>query len=82
MRSPGGWLCVAVEDGSVQEHDTYTCAHCNTIVVVQPREVPGGWCRMCSRMVCDRCADGGCSPFEKKLEAQEARYHALRSYGV
>jgi hypothetical protein len=83
MRNPGGYAVVTDGD-SVREADTFTCAHCNSIVIVkagQKAEDVGGFCRMCMDLICPRCADGPCVPFEKKLEAQEAAYHARRSYG-
>lgn len=78
----GGYLCVSVDGQTSQEFDTFTCAHCNGVTVVRPKTDAGGWCSMCSRAVCARCADGACTPFEKRLAEMEARYHALRSYDV
>lgn len=69
----------------ILERDTFTCIHCNAVVHVKPK-VPmdefGSMCRNCMKMVCPKCADGPCVPFEKKLELMEARERALRSYGV
>jgi hypothetical protein len=42
----------------------------------------GSMCRNCMKMVCPKCADGPCTPFEKKLEMAEKRGIALRSYGL
>lgn len=67
----------------ITEFDTATCAHCNHVVHIKP-----GWtpkihvCKSCYKFVCEPCTAHGCTPFEKKLEEQEARDRALRSYGV
>ena len=66
------------------EADTFTCCHCNRVIHVKPRapmDEFGSMCRNCMKMVCPRCADGPCVPFEKKIEAEERRGRALRSYG-
>lgn len=68
------------------ERDTFTCFHCNRVKHVKPRERPedtGGLCKCCMKLICAKCvAAGNCVPFEKKLEAAEARDRALRSYGM
>lgn len=67
------------------EADTFSCVHCNRIVHIKagaPMDEFGSMCRNCMKMVCPKCADGSCLPFEKKLEMAEARDRALRSYGV
>lgn len=84
MRKPGGYAFIFDPDGIRQEADTFTCAHCNSVVHVKPKCNPddlGGMCRLCMKMVCPKCVDLGCSPFEKKLEIMEKRDQALRSYG-
>lgn len=83
MRNPGGYACVSEPDRPLREADTFTCAHCNRVVHVPAKANPdelGGFCRMCMSMVCPQCANGSCTPFEKKLAEIEARYHARRSY--
>ncbi len=75
----------AEEVEGMVEVDTFTCCHCNRIMHVKPlapMDEFGSMCRNCMKMVCPVCADGPCIPFEKKLEAWEARDRALRSYGV
>jgi hypothetical protein len=43
-------------------------------------EEPGAFCRCCMRSVCLPChAHGGCAPFERQLEASEARDRLRRS---
>ena len=98
MRRPGGYGHVLSCDGpSPQLKDAYgreippecdslTCGHCNTVVFVRPRERPediGGMCYQCWSHVCPKCVEKAtCRPFEKQLEAIEARAEALRSYGL
>lgn len=70
-------------DGIQEEHDTFTCGHCQRIVRVPPRANPadvGGMCYQCTHLICPRCVGQGCVPFEKSLEAAEAHYHSRRSY--
>ena len=55
------------------------------VVHVPPRADPadiGGLCSLCMGLICPKCVGKGCDPLEKKLERQEAHYHALRSYGL
>lgn len=85
MRNAGGWICITDPEFGVTEFDAFTCFHCNSVVKVVPKadmDRTGSMCRNCMRMVCARCATMGCTPFEKKLEAWEARDRALRSYGI
>lgn len=85
MLKAGGYACSFDVLGMRQEADTFTCSHCNSVVIVKPKCDPcdlGGLCRLCEKMICPGCVDlGHCDPFEKKLERVEARYIALRSYG-
>jgi hypothetical protein len=86
MRNAGGYAFSFDVDGIRQEADTFTCFHCNKIVIVKPKCDPadlGGMCRLCEKMICPACVDlGRCDPVEKKLEREEAKYRALRSYGL
>jgi hypothetical protein len=62
------------------EFDTLTCEHCN--VIVRVKTDPGGFCRVCMRAICGRCADfGKCTPFEKKLDAYEKKMRFRASLG-
>lgn len=84
MRNPG-WSSIMVDPMGSVEMDGFTCAHCNCAVGVKPRANPddfGSMCRNCMKMVCKNCANFGCTPFEKKLEAAEARDRARRSYEI
>jgi len=78
MRNPGGYLHSFDPDGIRQESDTFTCFHCGKVVIVKPKCDPadlGGFCRLCTKMICPRCVDKGtCDPFEKKLEREEKAY--------
>jgi len=83
VRNPGGYAVLIDPDKGIVERDTFTCNHCNTVVYIKPKASPddfGSMCRLCMKMVCRRCANYGCTPFEKKLEAIEARDRARRSY--
>jgi hypothetical protein len=84
MRKPGG-IMICTSDTGVQERDTFTCFHCNSIVVVPPKREAFvmGYCRCCDKPVCAACeGQGACVPFEERLRRAEASYHARRSYGV
>lgn len=81
MRRPGGYLVVHGPDG-MEEADTFTCAHCNRVIVVRAGADPselGGYCTLCSANVCPSCAGRECTPFEKRLEAVERRRALLSS---
>jgi hypothetical protein len=83
MRNECGYAVVSGPFGIV-ECSTATCAHCNSVVHYwnnMPPDEMGGFCRMCMKPTCKKCADGECAPFEKKLEAMEAAARARRSYG-
>lgn len=77
MRSPQGYVTIASPSGSEKEADTFTCFHCQRIVMVRPLEPPenmGGVCKVCYKLICPRCVGAGvCSPFERQLEEIEAR---------
>jgi hypothetical protein len=85
MRNPGGYAFSFDPIGVRQEADTFTCNHCNRVVVVKPKCDPadlGGMCRLCMKMICPDCVNiGSCDPMEKKLERIEASDRARRSYG-
>jgi hypothetical protein len=65
---------------------TFTCSHCNSIVIVRPKEDPanlGGHCKICDKLICPHCnAKGGCTPWEKQMERMEARYRFRRDAGL
>lgn len=61
------------------ESATYTCSHCNYVVVIEPKRTrERGYCRKCDQRICDPCALIASKTFEclpmKKLadDVQEA----------
>ena len=84
MLRPGGVLLTTGPAGAA-ERDTFTCGHCQRIVLVEAGADPaelGGLCKVCDRLVCKYCVGKDCTPWEEKMRQFEARYEALRSYGV
>ena len=85
MRNPGGYVLVVDPEAPDYEADTFTCSHCQRVVVVPVRASAsdaGGWCSCCTKPICGPCADTGvCTPWEKMLEKMEARDRFLRSIG-
>ncbi len=60
---------VPVPGGLMAEVDTYTCRHCNAVVLIRPeRTRPREVCRKCMAVVCDKCILW-CEPFAKVTEA-------------
>lgn len=60
MRNPQGYGVITDPAFSQPiEHDTFTCGHCNRIVIVPPKfngeAMPGGFCRGCSGFMCENC---------------------------
>jgi hypothetical protein len=40
----------------VYESATYTCSHCNAIVIIEPKRTrERGFCRGCGQRICDAC---------------------------
>jgi hypothetical protein len=85
MRNPGGYEITTFPDRPAVESDTYTCCHCNTIVIVPPNKSPsdvgGWWCGLCSKPACGGCV-GRCVPFEKWLDRLEAKARLHRAVGI
>lgn len=85
MRNPGGTLFCWSEEGG-KAVDSFSCGHCCKVVFVPPKADPttlGGMCYQCMKLVCPACVETGrCDPLEAKLEREERRYEALRSYGL
>lgn len=64
-----------------QKADTFTCKHCNNIVVVKPFADPadmGGRCTCCDSLICPKCVGKGCDTMEQKLERWEAQDRLYR----
>lgn len=83
MRKPGGYAAIIGE--TLTEFDTFTCFHCQRITHVKPRCDPadlGGLCKVCMKLICERCVGHGCTPFEKKIDEMEERAYRLRQYAA
>lgn len=83
MQKPGGLAFSYDQSGRVIEHQTFTCKHCQKIVIIPHKAPPselGGFCYSCDALICPECQNKPCDHFEKKLESIEASYHARRSY--
>lgn len=80
----GGLLITDLDTGKQTARDTYTCRHCNRIVIVQPMQRPediGRRCGGCDGLLCVACsARDGCSHIEKRCDAI-ARREQLRNMG-
>jgi len=84
MRREGGYAVIFGPLGIQKECSTFSCAHCNCVVHIKPKcnlDDLGGNCRLCDKLICPKCVDLGCTPFEKKLEQAEARDRWRRAYG-
>lgn len=47
------------------ESATYTCSHCHAVVVIEPKRTrERGYCRGCSRQICDGCNKVKAKTFE------------------
>jgi len=85
MRRPCGYSIITDPEAGVKESDTFTCQHCQKVIFVKPFCDPadmGGRCTCCDGLICPNCVGKGCDPVEEKLKRAEARYDALRSYGI
>lgn len=67
-----------------REIETFTCCHCNGVAdVPPPTATEVGFCSLCQARECLPCArKNKCVPFEKKLEAMEARGRLRASMGI
>lgn len=85
-----GYAILTEPERPTKENDTFTCGHCNCVVFVKPAADPatyGGFCGGCYRLICPSCEAVKartlqCAPFERWLEAQEARAASRRSLGL
>jgi len=87
VRNPQGYGVVTSPEFPYQvEHDTFTCFHCQRVEIVAPFKNPediGGFCKVCSHLICARCASMGmCRPWLEQLERIEAKNRFLRSAGL
>jgi len=89
MRRAGGYRIITEPGKAPIENDTFTCNHCNGIVVVPPGTVAitvGATCLACMKQICEPCAKVmdrtlKCRPFEKRLEEMESRARFRKSVG-
>jgi hypothetical protein len=76
MRNPGGYVTIVDSSASLYEQDTFTCIHCNGIVLVKPglTITDFAWCRKCMKPVCEkeRCQTR-CLTWDRRMEISEAR---------
>jgi len=80
-------LAIVQSPEGTAECDTYTCAHCQLIREVptgqSPMDTGGKLCLTCMKLICHKQAcHERCIPWQKSMEAAEAKDRALRSYGV
>lgn len=64
-----------VPGGAFLERDTYSCAHCQTVVIKNPlRQRARNVCMKCMKVVCDNpgCATE-CRPFEQLIDTLQER---------
>ena len=55
--------------GEKLEMPTLSCAHCNTVVILNPlRRRERGYCRKCHAYVCDVCNGKECRPLNQGIE--------------
>lgn len=66
-----------IEAGSIHEHQTLTCGHCQSLVVLNPeRTRDRSWCYNCNEYICDGCSykahehNEPCSSFAKRIDNQ------------
>ena len=65
-----GVVAPAVAAGNLFESPTITCAHCNTLVILNPNRLrPRGYCRKCDAYVCDSpVCNAECTPHIKLID--------------
>ncbi len=72
-KDPGGFMSIddRASGGKLTEMDTFTCVHCNSIVVMHPMRIrPRNVCLKCDGTTCDQEACVvECDHWEKKWEA-------------
>lgn len=81
-----GYATTVGPAGLSEESDTATCCHCNRVWVVKSTAAekgdPGGFCRLCARMICPTCVGNPCVPFERRLQQMESSDRMMRQMGL
>lgn len=66
----------------VAKFDTATCYHCGSVFHISARMHPsdiGGVCKQCMQIICPRCLDKPCVPWEKQMELLEGAIERRRA---
>ena len=80
MARVGGYSVTTGVWGEVEEHDTFTCPHCNGVCFIRPGSgTQRGYCFRCNLPTCGKERCMSCIPFERKMEEMEARYRLRRA---
>lgn len=73
QRRPGGYAKIVGPNG-IQEADTQTCVHCNTVFhMVKGSGTRRGYCMRCKAITCGSKRCDTCIPFEALLEHWEGK---------
>lgn len=77
----GGYAVIHTDWGEIEEHDTFTCPHCNGVQIVRPGSgTQRGYCGLCDAPTCGKESCVECVPFKKKIEVMENRYRLRCSF--
>lgn len=74
---PGGIAEYFLEGSGYHIAYTSTCSHCQHITeapTVKELREKTNVCRGCMRMICEKCGNKPCLPWEKQCEYQEREY--------
>jgi hypothetical protein len=75
LKHAGGFVEIWGVDGAKEEHETFTCCHCNNpFRKPGPNDTQVGFCRQCFRDECLGCAvklNGRCVAFERQIDQYE-----------
>ena len=75
----GGYAIATTPEGAFEEHDTFTCPHCNSVQIVRPGSgTKRGYCQLCDAPTCGKKNCVECVPFLKKIERYERREELRR----
>ena len=76
-----GIVAPVIKEGSKAEFPTYTCPHCNGVVVINPaRTRARSYCQKCDHYMCDACGAAQAlstehNPFAKIMDQQYDAAH-------